>query len=247
MGTTSKSFLFCVIVILTVPGTALADTGVHQIVATGSITTDYRYRGISEDALQVTPQGSVTWSSHNDFYAGTWLSEVAWNGNGHPFLEADFYVGEHFDLDGSDFDAEAYYYSYPGRGSMTANYFEGILHLSHNFGPLAFTLTNAVSPNWSNNAGPGFYLEGTGAYPIADWLTVSSNLGHQRVQQAPRGYTHYDVGLTATERSMSLDARYMGNDIRPSDAPFWVGSTFEQARTWTHASIVLTLSCAILN
>jgi uncharacterized protein (TIGR02001 family) len=244
MGTVSKVCLFYVIAILGVPRTALADTGVDQIVATGSITTDYRYRGVSEDALRVTPQGSVTWSSQNDFYTGTWLSEVAWSGNGHAFLEADFYAGKHFDLDGSDLDAEAYYYSYPGHGSISANYFEGILHLSHKFGPLAFTLIGAGSPNWSNNAGPGFYMEGTGAYPIADWLTVSTNLGHQWVQQAPRGYTHYDIGLTATERNMSLDLRYIGNDIRPNDASFWIGTTLQQARMWTRASVVLTLSYA---
>ena len=235
----------CVIAGFSLPGIAFADTAPDQIVGTASITTDYRYRGISENALHVTPQGSVTWSGQSGFYAGTWLSEVDWSGIGHPFLEADWYAGKHFDLDGSDLDAEAYYYSYLRRGDMAANYFEGILHLSHNFGPAAVTLIGAVSPEWSNGTGSGIYVGGTAAYPVTDWLTVSSNLGHQWVQQAPSGYAHYDLGLTATEGSISADLRYVGNDIKADDALFWVGSSPQQAKAWTGNSVVLTLSCAL--
>ena len=223
---------------------AFAATDADQTAGTASLTTDYRYRGISENALHATPQGSVTWSSQDSFYAGTWLSEVDWTGKGHAFLETDLYAGKHFDLGGSDLDAEAYYYSYPGHGSISANYFEGILHLSHSLGPAAFTLVGAVSPDWSNHAGPGVYVAGTGAYTLTDWLTMSGNLGHQWVQQAPNAYAHYDVGVTANVRSMSLDLRYVGNDIRTEDAAFWVGSTAQQARAWTRGSVVLTMSFA---
>jgi len=244
MGTISKLCAFCALTIFLLPNASVADTGADQVVGTAAMTADYRYRGISENSLHMTPQGSVAWSSEGGFYAGTWLSEVDWTGNGHAFLEVDLYAGKHFDLDGTDLDAEAYYYSYPGRGSITSNYFEGILHFSHNLGPVAFTFVGAASPEWSNGTGPGFYVAGTGAYPMTDWLTISSNLGHQWVQQAPSGYTHYDFGLTAAERSVSLDLRYIGNDIRAGDASFWVGSSPQQASRWTRASVVLTLSCA---
>jgi uncharacterized protein (TIGR02001 family) len=244
MGTISKLCLFGAIAILALPNPAFADPNVDQVVGTASLTTDYRYRGISENRRHATPQGSLTWSSQGGFYASAWLSEVNWTGNGHAFLEADLYAGKHFDIGGNDLDAEAYYYSYPGHGGFAANYFEGIFHLTHNFGPVAATVTGAASPSWSNNTGPGFYVAGAGAYPIADWLTISATLGHQWVGQAPRGYTHYDFGVTATKKSISLDLRYVGNDIRAQDALFWVGATPQQARMWTRGAVILTASYA---
>lgn len=244
MGTISKICLFGAIAILALPNVTFAEANVDQVIGTASLTTDYRYRGISENGMHATPQGSVAWSSQDGFYASTWLSEVDWTGKGHAFLEADLYAGKHFDIDGSDLDAEAYYYSYPGHGGLAANYFEGIFHLTRNFGSFAATLTGAASPAWSNNTGTGFYFAGTGAYPIAGWLTVSGNLGHQWVGQAPAGYSHYDFGLTATKQSVSLDLRYVGNDIRAQDALFWVGATSKQARMWTRGSVVLTASYA---
>jgi uncharacterized protein (TIGR02001 family) len=244
MRTISRQCAIAAIAILAPTSAAFADANLDQVVGTASLTTDYRYRGLSENALHLTPQGSLTWSSPSGFYASTWLSEVDWTGTGHVFGEVDIYGGKHFDLDGSDLDAQAYYYSFPGHGSFAANYFEGILHLTHNFGSFAATIMGAASPSWINDSGAGFYAAGTGAYPIADWLTVSANLGHQWVGGAPRGYTHYDFGFTATVRSMSLDLRYVGNDIRAGDASFWVGSTAEQARSWTRDTVVLTVSYA---
>jgi uncharacterized protein (TIGR02001 family) len=192
-----------------------------------AVTSDYRYRGITQDDKEISPQGSLNWVGPDGFYAGTWLSKVNWDGNNNPGLEMDLYAGKHTDLGGTDLNIEAYYYTYPDYnafGGPAASYYETIVQLSHAFGPLTLTATGANSPEWSLKGGTGWYIEGTAAYVINDWLSISGNLGHQWVAAAPSDYTHYDIGLTATYKSFVFDARYVGNDIKTADAGFWIGT-----------------------
>ena len=193
-----------------------------------AVTSDYRYRGITQDSKEATPQGSINWAGPSGFYAGTWLSKANWDGHNNPSFETDLYAGKHTDLDGTDLNIEAYYYTYPDANKValgaTASYYETIAQLTHVFGPLTLTLTGSNSPEWALHAGTAWYVEGTAAYTISDWLSISGNLGHQWVDAAPSDYTHYDIGATATWKSWTLDARYVGNDIKASAASFWIGT-----------------------
>jgi uncharacterized protein (TIGR02001 family) len=200
-----------------------------------TVTSDYRFRGVSQNDKNITPQATINWTGPAGFYAGVWTSKANWSGYayGHadgatPSYEIDIYGGKHFDLGESyDLNVEAYYYSYPDAnkyilGPKKASFFEGIGQLSHTYGKLAVTLTGAVSPEWSLGGGTSGYVEGTLSYPLTDWLSVSTNVGHQWVDAAPKDYTHYDIGLTATYKGFSLDARYVGNDIKKADATYWM-------------------------
>jgi uncharacterized protein (TIGR02001 family) len=207
---------------------AYADDSWGTLSAYVAVTSDYRYRGISQNDKEFAPQGSLNWSGPEGFYAGTWLSKTNWGGND-PSFEADFYLGKHTDLGGTDLNIEAYYYSYPDAffPGTKASYYETIAQLSHVFGPLTVTVTGANSPEWSLSGGTAWYLEGTAAYVATDWLTFSGNLGHQWVQNAKlygaSDYTHWDIGATATYKSFTLDARYVGNDISTGACSgFWM-------------------------
>jgi uncharacterized protein (TIGR02001 family) len=200
------------------------------------VTSDYRFRGISQNAREFVPQGSVNWSGPDGFYAGVWTSKVHWithpNG-GNPSIEVDIYGGKHFDLGGWDLNVEAYEYAYPDANPLVyfgttkdASYFEGIFQLSHSFGVLAVTATGAVSPEFSLGGGTGGYVEGTASYPLLDWLSISGNVGHQWVENAPDGddYTHFDLGLTATWRHFALDVRANGTDMGRSACSFYIAT-----------------------
>jgi uncharacterized protein (TIGR02001 family) len=219
------------------PSAALADAPAPSwgtLSAYVALASDYRFRGISQDDKNPSPEASLNWTGPDGFYAGTWLAKTNWSSvawsptdGASPTFEMDLYAGKHFDLDGTDLNVEAYYYSYPDAnknilGPKAASYYETIVQLAHTFGPLTLTATGANSPEWSLGGGTGWYAEGTAAYTITDWLSISGNLGHQWVQAAPSDYTHYDIGLTATWKSWTLDARYVGNDIKKADATFWI-------------------------
>ncbi len=210
-----------------------------------AVTNDYRFRGISQDAQEFTPQGSINWSGSDGFYAGTWLSKVNWTGTNNPSFQADFYAGKHTDLDGTDLNIEAYYYSYPDAKfpGTKASYYETIGQLTHVFGPLTLTLTGANSPEWSLSGGTGWYVEGTAAYAVNAWLSFSGNLGHQWVDAAPSAYTHYDFGATGTWKSWTLDLRYNGSDISKAQcAAFWMSTPHA-----CEGGVVATLTYNIAN
>ncbi len=212
-----------------------------------AVESDYRFRGISQNDREFTPEASINWTAPYGFYAGTWVAKTNWGvPNNNPSLELDIYGGKHFDLGGTDLNVEAYYYSYPDYntfGGPKASYFEMQGYLSHTFGKLTLTAEGAYSPEWSLGGGDGWYTSGTAAYAITDFFSISGTVGHQWVNAAPTDYTHYDVGGTFTWRSWSLDLRYVGNDIKKSDAGFWIGTpngtddTFKANLTFNIADI----------
>ncbi|HVZ28737.1 MAG TPA: TorF family putative porin [Rhizomicrobium sp.] len=223
------------------PGILGPDFTVSAYVA---LQSDYRFRGISQNAREPAEQGSLNISGPDGFYVGTWVSKINWSGSegavlgpNNPSLEVDIYGGKHTDLWGTDLNIEAYEYSYPdaktqGIGIPNASYFEMITQLSHTFGPLAVTGTWAYSPEFTLAGGTGNYLEGTLAYTINDWLAVSGNVGHQWVQNAKYAlggatgdYTHADFGATLTYKAISLDLRYATTDMNYATCSYYMLET----------------------
>jgi len=83
---------------------------------------------------------------------------------------------------------------------------------------------NFFEPQFSLGTGTGNYVEGQAILTITDWLTVSTNIGHQWVETAPADYTHSDVGATATWKSFSLDARYVSTTLNRANCNFYMGT-----------------------
>ncbi|MCP5412669.1 MAG: hypothetical protein H6924_11200 [Alphaproteobacteria bacterium] len=204
-----------------------------------SLQSDYRFRGISQNDRQPTPEATLNLLAPDGWYAGTWWAMTDWGiarpggGSDNPAVEADFYAGKNTDLWGTNLNVEAYYYAYPdfsAGGGPRASFFETITQLSRTFGPLAATATWAWSPQFSLGGGTGNYVGGGLSLPINDWVTLSANLGHQWVQAAKvalgRGgdYTHGDIGATVTYRALSLDLRYVTTDAGKTVCGFYMAT-----------------------
>jgi uncharacterized protein (TIGR02001 family) len=199
------------------------------------VQSDYKFRGISQNKRNPSPQGTLNLTGPDGFYVGAWASTVDWQAfgiNNNPSVEVDIYGGKHTDLWGVDWNIEPYYYAYPGAntlGTPTADYFELINQLSKAFGPVTLTATYAWSPTFSLGGGEGNYVAGTAAFAINDWLSVSGNVGHQWVENAKlnnsRDYTYGDIGLTASYKGFALDLRYSGTDMGTAPCQFYMGTT----------------------
>ena len=218
--------------------------------ATFAVESDYRFRGISQNSREATPEVGLNWTLPQGFYASLWSAKTNWGGN-NPSFELDIYGGKHFDLGGTDLNIEAYYYSYPDAkvwfpGAHTSSYYETIVQLSHTFGPLSVTVTGTNSPQWSIVGGTGWYTSGMASYALTDWLSVSGTVGHQWVDTTllkPNNYTHWDLGATATWKSLAVDARYVATDIGKANcSTYWMGTKnacqagFKAMLTYTVAS-----------
>jgi len=205
----------------TAPASA-QDTPQWQLTGTAAITSDYRFRGISQNDRNFAPQGSLSLLGPDGWYVSGWASQVDFDptsGN-NPQVELDIYGGKHTDLWGVDWNFMPYYYSYPpekyGLGP-NADYFELQNQFTKAFGPLTLSGTWAWSDNLAFNGGTGNALFGNATYSILDWLSVSGNIGHQWAQNAKyagsTGYTYGDIGATATWKGFALDLRYNGTDL----------------------------------
>jgi len=197
--------------------------------------SDYKFRGISQNERDPSFQGTLNLTGPEGFYVGSWASQVDWNMGGltnNPSVEVDIYGGKHTDVWGIDWNIEPYYYAYPGAntfGGPTADYFELINQLTKSFNGVTLQATYAWSPEFSLGGGPGHYLAGMASFTILDWLSVSTNVGHQWVRAAnasvgSRDYTYYDIGATATYKSFALDVRYGGTDLGTIPCGFYMGT-----------------------
>lgn len=199
-----------------------------QLSASVAVASDYRFRGITQNNKEATPELGINWTGPQGFYAGTWFAKTNWGGN-NPSFETDLFLGKHTDLGGTDLNTEIYYYSYPDynkdkAGTKAASFVEGIVQLSHAFGPVTVTGTGAFSPHWTAYGGTSAYGEGTISYAVVDWLSISGNVGYQWADKVPvkNDYVHMDIGATATWKAFSLDLRYMGTNLSKAECYNWM-------------------------
>ena len=229
MKNLTKTLLGALAIAGSFAGNAYAQDAAPDFTLSGvaTVQSDYRFRGISQNGKEFTPEAALNLAGPEGFYAGVWSAKVNWGGN-NPSFETDIFGGKHFDLGGTDLNVEAYYYSYPDYrpgGGPAASYYETIVQLTHAFGPLTLTATGAMSPQFSLGGGDGWYVSGLASFAVTDWLSVSGTVGHQWVDATTHDYTHYDVGATATWHAWSLDARYVGSDLGLAGCAFYMPGT----------------------
>ena len=139
MKNLTKTLLGALTVAGSFAGNAFAQDATPDFTLSGyaAAQSDYRFRGISQNGKEVTPEASLNLVGPDGFYVGTWAAKTNWGGN-NPSFEADFFGGKHFDLGGTDLNVEAYYYSYPDfrAAGSSASFYETIVQLTHAFGPL---------------------------------------------------------------------------------------------------------------
>lgn len=98
------------------PATAAAPASPHTVTGNLMLTSDYRFRGLSQTFKLPAVQGGIDYSHSSGFYLGTWASNVS--GNQYPngaSMEWDFYGGFKFEP-AKDWviDLGVLHYYYPG-------------------------------------------------------------------------------------------------------------------------------------
>jgi uncharacterized protein (TIGR02001 family) len=79
----------------TLAATAVPTIAHAQFSGNVSLTSDYRYRGISQTRLKPALQGGLDYALPNGLYVGTWLSSIKWidDFGGGADIEWDIYGG----------------------------------------------------------------------------------------------------------------------------------------------------------
>jgi len=130
------------------PASAQTDLGGgFTITGAAMLTSDYRFRGISQTNGDPAAQGEIIIDHDSGFYAGVFgstLSDDIRPGE----IELDAYVGYTREIaSGTDIDVGLQFYGFPNNGSLTdASYFEPYASVRHTLGPVTAELGAAYVP-----------------------------------------------------------------------------------------------------
>jgi len=182
-----------------------------------SLTSDYRYRGISQARLKPALQGGADYDFGNGFYLGTWGSTIKWikDGGGDSDIEVDFYGGYKTEVaKGLTLDVGLLQYVYPSNKlNPSANTLEVYGALS--FGPLtakySHSTTNLFGAPDSKGSG---YLDVSATFELGEGFNLVPHVGHQKVKHnSAASYTDYSLAVTKDWGGFSFSAAYVDTDI----------------------------------
>lgn len=174
--------------------------GGDQLTYNAAVTSDYRYRGISQSRLDPALQGGADYVRGDGLYVGTWLSSIKWThdlgGDGH--VEWDIYGGKRGQLTPDlSYDVGGLYYYYPGNGlGPNANTFE--LYGQLGYGPAYLKYSNSTTNLFgtpdSKHSG---YLDIGANVDLAKGLVLNLHAGRQMVRHHDAlSYNDYKLGLS---------------------------------------------------
>ncbi|MGL6161699.1 TorF family putative porin [Microbulbifer sp.] len=195
------------------------------------VTTDYRFRGISQSDGSPAVQGGVDVDFGNGFYAGTWISQV-------DFAYGEDDLGENYGQ--TDFEHDIYF-GYAGEISDTVSYDVGYVKFFYHgdsyvpakedyqeiYGSVSISdLTLGL--NYSNE----YWAEtGTFYYPYAEYsfalpadLSLDLHVGLNMLDEdggflaeGKDSYVDYSVSLGKEFGGLALSASVVGTDVSESE------------------------------
>ena len=192
-----------------------------EIAGNVALTTDYKFRGISQSFRNPAIQGGFDYSMDNGLYAGVWASSVAFGGS----TEMDFYGGWTKDLnDNMSMDLGYMWYAYPADGG-SPKFDYGEIYAS-----LAFYGAK-VGVNYSDDyfggTGNFWYLFGQYSMPIGDIFSIDANLGFNSFDDATDfaaflgtaedpddEYWDWSLGVSASAVGLDFSLAYVDPNIK---------------------------------
>jgi len=215
-----------------------------QVTGNLGLTSDYRFRGISQSQNAPAVQGGVDYAHSSGFYVGNWNSSVSssmyTNGAG---VESDLYAGFKKDIyNGLTIDVGSYNYFYPratvnGTGSNFDTY-EGYVGLG--YGPVAVKYSQTLGNGYfgtANARGTGYY-EANVAYPIAtSKISLLAHAGHTNVANgSSNDYNDYNFGVGYDLQGWNIAAKYYTNSSMSST--FKTADTINGQKLYKNAAVL---------
>jgi uncharacterized protein (TIGR02001 family) len=192
-----------------------------------ALTSDYRFRGISQSDEDPAVQGGFDVGFEPGFYLGTWGSSIDFGGGNDTgsfsTVELDYYGGWRGPIGDSDFgvDVGYAYYDYPGdtvdpKGDYQEFYLKGSW--------TTLVLGVAYSDDYYAETGESWYFSGDYSFGLIDSLTMGLHAGYSAFDESGKflsndkdEYTDYAVSLTYNWASVDFSIAYVGTDLDEED------------------------------
>lgn len=214
-----------------------------------TLTSDYRFRGLSQSNKRFAAQGTIGVTHESGLYVGAWTSTISnYVANRSP-AEVDLYGGfKKTTASGTTFDVGLLYYWYPDSNGVNTDFFEPYANVSHAFG----ALTAKVGTNfaWKQHAlgltgdrRSGFYGYGELSATVPGTpVSVTGHLGRSFTRNYITFGTRYtDWSLTAayTAGPATLSVGYVDTNKTLFSYPAGGGKNRNISKAGLVASVAL--------
>lgn len=183
--------------------TARADEPVadNTVSFNAALTSDYRFRGMSQSRLDPAVSGGVDYT-HNPsgFYAGAWASSIKWvkDGGGDGNLELDVYGGKRGEIvKDVTYDFGVLTYVYPGN-DLPSNGNTTEVYGQLGYGPAYIKYSSSVTNlfGFEDSKNSGYWDAGTNIDLTSGYI-LNLHAGHQTVKNnSSFSYTDWKIGVT---------------------------------------------------
>ncbi len=186
-----------------------------------SITSDYRYNGVSYSGREPAPQASLHWLGPSGWHAGAWTSAVDFADPGNTSIEADLYAGRSVDFGRTRLAGEVLYTFFPDKTfrGPTYDFLQIKTRASRSFEALTLGALAAWTPEASYRSGTAWRVALDGSYSFSAALKVSATAGRRCIEIGV-DRTFWDAGVTATWSKLALDVRYVDTNLDELECGF---------------------------
>jgi uncharacterized protein (TIGR02001 family) len=197
------------------------------------LTSDYRYRGISQTRLKPAVQGGIDYSN-GPFYLGAWASNIKWikDLGGDANVEIDLYGGYKGEISKElTYDVGVLTYQYPSNKlSPSANTTE--IYGALTYGPATLKYSHALTNTFANpDSKNSYYLDLSAGFELSKGLTLTPHIGYQKIKGPFSGVGSYtDISLTLAK---DFDGLVVSGALIATDADksFYVANGKELGKT----------------
>jgi len=176
-----------------------------------TLTTDYRFRGISQNNGKFSPaiQGGFDYAHDSGLYIGTWASNVNFTEGS---IETDIYGGYKGKInDDYSYDVGILYYGYPQDGDAHLSYTEYYASLSAYGGKVGVNYSN----NYFGGSDPFWYSYINYSHDLVKNLTLNAHWAYNYFETRQDGQgSNSSFGITGNKAysdwSLGLSTAWLG-------------------------------------
>jgi len=221
-----KTLLSAAAVAVLMSGAALANAqGAWSASGNVALTSDYKFRGISQSNEDIAIQGGFDLSHESGFYIGTWGSSVDFDtddGDYDGSLELDAYIGYGADIgdSGWSYDVGYLYYAYPGDEGEEGDYQELYFGLGWN----DLSLGVAYSDDYYAESDEFWYLYADYSFALPSDVGLDLHIGLNLLEEGggflatdEDQYVDYSVSLSRDLGGLNFALAWVGTDLDEED------------------------------
>ncbi len=234
-----KQTTFAIAVMLSLSAAPSLSFAQSSVTFNTALTSDYRYRGISQSRFKPAISAGVDFTAPEGFYVGAWASSIKWikDWGGDSSAEIDVYAGYKGALtsSGMGFDIGVLQYVYPSAKTAAwdslykdpnTTEIYGALTAGMVTAKLSYALTNLFGNyNFTDNkkSDGSYYFDLTAPFALGSGYTLTPHVGYQKVENiANASYTDYALTVSKEISALTLSAAVIGTD---ADKTFYAAPT----------------------